>query len=150
MIVPPFDLLVHELSISRDSTQRVNGRVEVPGPFFLFLLRCLVATMEFDEQRYLAANPDVREAVRLGKVRNGHLHYVWQGYLEGRDGTPNDVDEKYYLEKYPDVATAIAEKKVNSAREHYRYTGIFEWRIPNRIVEDHLLAWKEVLVSTGT
>ena len=44
-----------------------------------------IATPEnFDETGYLAANPDVAEAVRSGHFRNGRQHFDGHGRKEGR------------------------------------------------------------------
>jgi SAM-dependent methyltransferase len=44
-----------------------------------------IATPEnFDESGYLAANPDVAEAVRAGQFRNGRQHFEGHGRREGR------------------------------------------------------------------
>jgi len=45
----------------------------------------LLATLEnFDEQSYLRANPDVAEAVALGRCASGYAHFVRHGRSEGR------------------------------------------------------------------
>ena len=45
----------------------------------------VLATKEnFDERRYLAANPDVAEAVHAGQVANGRTHFEKFGLGEGR------------------------------------------------------------------
>jgi SAM-dependent methyltransferase len=41
---------------------------------------------DFDEDRYLAANPDVAEAVRSGAFASGRAHYEAYGKAEGRVG----------------------------------------------------------------
>jgi hypothetical protein len=44
----------------------------------------LSAPSGFDEQDYLAANPDVREAVTAGSIDSALFHYLTQGHTEGR------------------------------------------------------------------
>lgn len=41
---------------------------------------------QFDEDAYCAANPEVAEAVRAGRIPSGHVHYAGFGFREGRDG----------------------------------------------------------------
>lgn len=45
------------------------------------------ATNAFDEQRYLAENPDVAEAVANGTLKSGLEHFLQHGKQEGRLGT---------------------------------------------------------------
>ena len=52
----------------------------------------------FDDGYYLETNPDIRKA-RLRPF----VHYLLQGYLEGRNPSP-DFDTRYYLACYRDVA----------------------------------------------
>jgi hypothetical protein len=42
----------------------------------------------FEEQLYLAANPDVASAVESGAFVSGSQHFQLHGYDEGRDGAP--------------------------------------------------------------
>jgi predicted SAM-dependent methyltransferase len=44
----------------------------------------LVTDDNFDEQAYLAANPDVAQAVQEGKIRSGREHFELFGRKEGR------------------------------------------------------------------
>ena len=41
---------------------------------------------EFPEESYLEANPDVKEAVEKGQIRNGKHHYDIVGKNEKREG----------------------------------------------------------------
>ena len=80
----------------------------------------------FDEALYLAANPDVAEAVRNGTIRSGFDHYRQYGFAEGRTG--GGFDEAQYLANNPDVAEAVRNGTIASGREHYRLYGINENR----------------------
>jgi hypothetical protein len=141
MYMPPFDLLVRELQIPRDD----DGRVEVSRAFLVFLLRCQLALSEFDEEAYCNRHTDVRAAVDNGELPSGRMHFIWEGYFEGRESAADNVDEAWYLDTYPDVAAAIERGDVASARDHYRNNGIYEWRSPNAAIEPHLHAWHQVL-----
>jgi hypothetical protein len=44
----------------------------------------LVTPENFDEQAYLASNPDVAAAVRGGRLASGRKHFDRFGYKEGR------------------------------------------------------------------
>jgi len=62
-----------------------QGTVAVAWERVLELVRRLVAQVPFDEERYLAANPDVAEAVREGHFASGRQHFIDHGFAEGRD-----------------------------------------------------------------
>jgi predicted SAM-dependent methyltransferase len=61
--------------------------------------------LTFNEAEYLAANPDVDEAVKQGSFRNGHEHYKIHGEKEGRmlkqsfDETPREVKVFHLIDK---------------------------------------------------
>ncbi|MDE7370143.1 MAG: methyltransferase domain-containing protein [Desulfovibrio sp.] len=46
-----------------------------------------------DEEAYLAANPDVAEALRAGRIRSAFEHYIFHGRREGRKRAPDDKNE---------------------------------------------------------
>ena len=60
----------------------------------------------FDEEFYLATNPDVAEAVAGGAFPSGLEHYRQFGGNEGRNPNPS-FDEAFYLQNNPDVAAAV-------------------------------------------
>jgi len=63
-----------------------------------------IATPEnFDETGYLAANPDVAEAVRSGHFRNGRQHFDGHGRKEGR------------LVRFPRSIADIQEEKLSAS-----------------------------------
>gem|GEM_PF-360374 len=90
--------------------------------------------MPFDEDSYLAQNPDVARAVAAGDFPTGRDHFLARGYREIRSGQrlyrhPAEdapFDEKVYLEQNPDVAQAVSEKIFASARQHFYRTGFRE------------------------
>lgn len=44
----------------------------------------IAAPPDFDERAYLAAWPDVAEAVRRGEIKSAFVHYMMMGRKEGR------------------------------------------------------------------
>ncbi len=42
------------------------------------------STGAWDEQAYLAANPDIAEAIATGRIKSGYQHYLTYGRKEGR------------------------------------------------------------------
>jgi hypothetical protein len=103
----------------------------------------------FDEQAYLALNPDVAAAVRSGGFASGSAHYLRFGQGEGRApafGCPGtstrgtwpaheaarcEFDEQAYLSMNPDVAAAVSKKAFSSGWHHYQRFGRGEGRAPN-------------------
>jgi glycosyltransferase involved in cell wall biosynthesis len=51
-----------------------------------YLLKKMGYGLEFDENEYLAANPDVRDSVMAKKIGSGWEHYVRHGCRESRGG----------------------------------------------------------------
>ena len=87
----------------------------------------------WNEAQYLAANPDVKNAVAAGTLRSGLQHFILFGEAEGRPGSPlvpvsAGFNEDDYLARYPDVAAAIASGTFPSAEAHYIRSGQFENR----------------------
>jgi SAM-dependent methyltransferase len=70
----------------------------------------------FDEESYLAANPDVRAAVATGKLRSGRHHFDAHGCREGR--------------RMMDVSTlaAMRASKMERLRPHLRTDMAHQWR----------------------
>jgi hypothetical protein len=56
-------------------------------------------TVEFDEDAYLAANPDVAAAVRRGDVVSGRRHFDEIGWNEGRALSPPIVDAEHIYDQ---------------------------------------------------
>jgi hypothetical protein len=81
----------------------------------------------FDENYYLATNPDVAAAVADGEFATGYDHYIKYGQFEGRSPSPY-WDEAYYLQENPDVAAAVKAGTISSGFMHYYLYGQFENR----------------------
>jgi hypothetical protein len=107
--------------------------VTIPKEMFRHLLVGALKTKNlFDERDYLAAYPDIRDAVKKKKIESAADHYFHSGYFEGRVPKKIFVDEKYYLENNPDVAEGIKKKRVKSCQQHFDSNGFFEGRSPYR------------------
>ncbi|MFB2876383.1 hypothetical protein [Floridanema aerugineum] len=107
----------------------------------------------FDEQFYLANNPDVKASVEAGNFRSGREHFEKYGLKEGRTLVSPYYDEAAYLRKFPDVATAVQNKLIPSGLAHYIQAGEAEGRSGTPFNEEfYLLAYPDVAnaVKTGT
>jgi hypothetical protein len=81
----------------------------------------------YDENYYLANNPDVADAVAAGVFSNGQEHYLLQGQSERRN--PSALfNESLYLSLNPDVAGAVAAGAIKSGFEHFNRFGFSEGR----------------------
>ncbi len=81
----------------------------------------------YDENFYLANNPDVAGAVAAGVLPNGLEHYLLRGQSERRN--PSALfNENLYLAQNPDVAQAVAAGAIKSGFEHFNRFGFFEGR----------------------
>ncbi|MDR3571116.1 MAG: hypothetical protein P4L81_02875 [Candidatus Pacebacteria bacterium] len=109
------------------------------------LLQLAVAHCDFNEEDYFEQNPDVKDAVKLGRVENGFIHYIGFGYFEGRRGGIPAVDESWYLNKYPDVAAGVRAGAINGAKDHFYNIGAAEGRSPNSDNESEALRWKQAI-----
>ena len=91
----------------------------------------------FDEDFYLANNPDVANAVSAGLFDSGEQHWLLFGQAEGRPGNSSSsnglpgFNPLYYLESNPDVADAANQGLIVSALAHYMAHGKGEGRDPN-------------------
>ncbi len=110
------------------------------NPFQSAALQETPTPQTFNEQDYLAVNPDVAEAVRLGKIRSGWSHFKKFGHIEGRRqkvaedevATPENFDEARYLALNPDVREAIALGRFASGRAHFDAFGRAQGRRQQR------------------
>jgi hypothetical protein len=109
------------------------------------VLETALAGQPFDEAKYLAANPDVARAIKHGKCRSAHEHYLLTGYYEGRDTGHPEFDEAWYLQRYPDVKQAVSRGESKSGLEHYKGPGVREWRSPNKAAEPDIARWRSIL-----
>jgi hypothetical protein len=144
MYVPPLEALLRSLDTNKESLE-ANRKIPIPASLLKLLLQLAVAHSDFDEDRYLQANPDVRDAVQRGDVESGQIHYIGYGYFEGRKGGVPKVDERRYLREYPDVAAAIRDGKVKSASDHFHTIGAAEGRSPSADQAASAAEWKRAL-----
>jgi hypothetical protein len=144
MYIPPLDAILRNLEISREELAE-RQVVEVPVSLLRFLLQLAVLNSDFDQESYLLANPDVAAAVKRGNIENPRLHYVGNGYFEGRVGGVPSVDESWYLSAYPDVAAAVQSKQILSGADHFKSTGAAELRAPSSSYELDAVQWGKAL-----
>ncbi len=110
------------------------------NPFESAALQETPTPQTFNEQAYLAVNPDVAEAIRLGKIRSGWSHFKKFGHIEGRRqkvaedelATPENFDEARYLAVNPDVRQAIELGRFLTARAHFDEFGRAQGRRQKR------------------
>jgi hypothetical protein len=144
MYVPPYDSLLRRFGTTRDTID-AEKNITIPASFFKLLLQLALAYSDFDEDGYLAANPDVQDAIKKSQIESGRIHYIGYGYFEGRLGGMGAVDESWYLRKYPDVAAAIRENRIKSAVHHFNLIGGGEGRSPNADQDRNAVQWKRSL-----
>ncbi len=146
MYVPPYASLLKSLGAQAEQVEK-SEKIPVPARLLKLLLQLAVAYSDFDEEGYLQANPDVRQAVQRGEIESGHLHYIGYGYFEGRKGGIATVEENWYLQKYPDVAAALKEGRIKSAGDHFNTIGAAEGRSPSSDQEETAAQWKTAMVA---
>ena len=81
----------------------------------------------FNENYYLAHNPDVQQAITFGQVATGWDHFVLYGQFEGRQPSLY-FNEGYYRQTNPDVAAAIRRGDFASGWQHFEQFGLREGR----------------------
>ncbi|MBL8689880.1 MAG: hypothetical protein JNL04_12305 [Rhodospirillaceae bacterium] len=91
------------------------------------------STLFFNENYYLAQNPDVRAGVEQGFFANGFEHYQLYGGRELRNPSAT-FDAAYYMSSNPDVAAAVNDGLYRSPLEHFVLAGLGENRAPNSAV----------------
>ena len=84
----------------------------------------------FDEQFYLAQNPDVAAAIQAGWLDSAYAHYEAWGAAEGRNANVL-FDEQWYLSRNTDVAAAIDQGWLLNGYTHYQLWGWAEGRAPS-------------------
>jgi len=104
--------------------------VAVHMGFLVDMMRHRVAQIYIDEIWYLERNPDVRDAVREGAVKDGREHFVTRGFYEHRLPYEIRVDEAWYLGAYEDVRAAVHAKLFASGQAHFESLGYREGRLP--------------------
>ena len=144
MYFPSYDQMLRVSGQSRAAVEDAK-EARIPLELFRFLMQAALKTAEFDAEAYLAANPDIREAVKRGSELSPAQHFIAYGYFEGRRGALPKVDEAWYLRTYPDVAAAVKAANVKSATEHFEIVGASEGRAPSREQMDVAKHWKRLL-----
>jgi hypothetical protein len=144
MFVPPYDAILHAIGTSRNDLADA-AEVKIPVSLLKFLLKFVVSSGDFNEAGYLAANPDIAEAIRTGAMTDAAAHYANHGYFEGRRGATPQVDEAWYRKTYPDVAVAIRVGHLASGQEHFDVIGAEEFRTPSRTSEKEVYDWKKAV-----
>ena len=138
MYIPPYK---HLFSENADSKGSGKEAVTVSKSVFNLILKIAMTAIDFDEKKYLAANPDVA----MGPIRKGEMtgkqHFCAYGYFEGRKGWLPTVDEAWYRQKYQDVDDAISAGKIKSAQEHFESIGVIEGRSPTEKLERVAALW---------
>jgi hypothetical protein len=143
MYVPPFNVVLDNLDIEKASYEAANS-ITLPKALFEFLIRLTLVGADFNEAGYLSSNPDVATAAQEGKVKNARLHYISNGYLEGRLGGSPALDENWYLKYYPDVADAVRRRVTQSGAQHYQDVGAGEFRAPSEAYLTDAVEWGKV------
>jgi hypothetical protein len=125
--LPPFEILKTYLTISS-----VKGKLRVNCSYenLVEMLRRVIIGVEVDERWYLERYPDIAEAISQGLVQSARLHFVNDGYFEGRLPFPIHVDEPYYLEQHPGVADYVRTGILESAQQHFDENGYAEGHLP--------------------
>ena len=147
MYVPSYESLLRSLKTSKSDLQQTTD-LRIPAGLLKLFLQLAIAYTDFDEERYLAANPDVQDAVSRGEIENGRLHYIGFGYFEGRNGGTPPVDESWYLREYPDVAAAVKSGRIESATHHFNSIGGGEGRSPSADQQDDAAQWKDAIYGS--
>lgn len=105
----------------------------------------------FDENYYLANNPDVQAAVNAGAFSSGLQHFEQYGLAEGRVSVSPYYNEQLYLQKHPDVAAAVSAEDLSSGLQHYIQNGEAESRSPGAFDEQAYLArYPDVAAAVAT
>ena len=125
--LPPFEILKAFLTISN-----VKGELMVSCTYenMVQLLRRVIIGVEVDEAWYLDRYPDIAEAISQGVVKSARLHFVNDGYFEGRMPFPIRVDERYYLAQNAGVSDFVRKGMLVTGQQHFDENGYAEGRLP--------------------
>ena len=98
----------------------------------------------FDEETYLAKNPDIAPFVRTQSNPNapfatGLDHFIQFGYEEGRTGVSPDYDEAFYLKRYPVLVPFVKNGTFKSGLQHFVKFGAKEGLYANTFFEPEYL-----------
>lgn len=107
-----------------------HKRVTVDREGLMELLRNFLSFMDFDEEKYMSRNLDVKSAIKNGECKSAFEHYVKFGYFEGRNPCLKNFKFKSYLEQNTDVADGVKDdgNAEKIAREHFENYGFYEGR----------------------
>lgn len=144
MYIPPLKSMLETIGSTKE--QFLDGKnISIPAELLKVILQAALASTEFNEAGYLAANPDVAAGIRLGTVPSARAHFVGYGYFEGRRGAMPAVDERWYLQTYQDVARALQSgtTELRTATEHFETVGAVEGRSPSARYEAFAEIWKK-------
>ncbi|MEO0818762.1 MAG: hypothetical protein AAFX86_15850 [Pseudomonadota bacterium] len=83
----------------------------------------------FDEDFYLEAYPDVKNAIEAGAAPSARDHYINSGFIEGRVGSPELFNAEVYRQNNPDVASAFEPGDDEALLQHYVHLGCREGRV---------------------
>jgi hypothetical protein len=125
--LPPFETLRSSLTITA-----IKGEMMVSCSYqdMVQVLRRLISGVEVDEAWYLEQYPDIAEAIAKGTVQSARLHFINDGYFEGRMPFPILVDERYYLAQNTGVADHVRKGLLTSGQQHFDENGYAEGRLP--------------------
>jgi hypothetical protein len=125
--LPPFEVLKALLTISN-----VKGELMVSCSYenMVQMVRKMISGIDVDEQWYLERYPDIADAIQQGLVKSAQLHFVNDGYFEGRMPFPIHVDERYYLSQNAGVADYVRKGMLESGQQHFDENGYQEGRLP--------------------
>jgi hypothetical protein len=125
--LPPFEVLKSFLTISN-----VKGELMVSCSYenLLQMLRRVITGVEVDERWYLERYPDIADAIDRGVVQSARLHFINDGFFEGRMPFPIHVDERYYLSQNAGVAEYVRTGMLESGQQHFDENGYAEGRLP--------------------
>jgi len=139
-------------SVKEEAESQIAAALFGPGPYMVIrrqiellkglsnfekksILRICVAlsieTVNFDEDWYISAYPDVRDAIKQENFKSGLAHFRSMGYFEGRLPVNIVFDENFYLGRYADISQAINLGSIPSAKLHFFTRGYKEGRIPS-------------------
>jgi hypothetical protein len=125
--LPPFEILKSYLTLST-----VKGELMVSCKYedLIQMLRKMIIGVEVDEAWYLERYQDIATAIQEGSVASARLHFVNDGYFEGRLPFPIEVDERYYLSQNQGVADYVRKGMLTSGQQHFDENGYEEGRLP--------------------
>ncbi|RBM06012.1 hypothetical protein NJLHNGOC_11040 [Novacetimonas cocois] len=124
--------------------------VVISRKLFRLLLSGYLRSLPFDEQAYLAANPDVDAAIHRGELDSSEDHFVNVGFFEGRDTGGSEFDEKWYLKNNPDVAASVRRGDWVSGKDHWQMVGRAEFRAPSKAFVAIYDTWRAFLSPDNT